>query len=225
VPFLKRNSIRVLLPAGCLSAIGLAAVCWLASRGLQDHQTTAPVSNTQGVHAPGIVVQSDMQAQVGTRFELLPATSNLDGAPRFSAENLPAWASLDPATGRIVGTPGIADIGQYESITLVVASGVHRAATQPFNITVVGAGSGVATLEWRVPSSKVDGSSLDDLAGYRISYGRDAELLDHNIFIDDPAQTSYEFAMLDSGTWYFAVTALNANGLEGPSTVPVRKTI
>ena len=123
-----------------------------------------------------------------------------------------------------MGTPA-ADIGQYESITLVVASGAQRAATQPFNITVVGTTSAVATLEWRAPYSKADGSSLDDLAGYRIAYGRDAEVLDHSIFIDDPAQTSYEFAMLDSGTWYFAVTAVNANGLEGPPTIPVRKTI
>ena len=67
--------------------------------------------------------------------------------------------------------------------------------------------------------------TLDDLAGYRISYGRDAEVLDHSIFINDPAQTSYEFSTLDSGVWYFAVIAVNASGLEGPPTVPVRKTI
>ena len=46
-----------------------------------------------------------MQARVGVEFEFLPAVTNMERAASFSAENLPAWASLDPATGRVVGTP------------------------------------------------------------------------------------------------------------------------
>ena len=88
-----------------------------------------------------------------------------------------------------------------------MADATHHAISSPFNITVVGPASGVATLEWEQPLSKVDGSPLDDLAGYRIVYGRNPEDLDHSVFIDDPAQTSYEFATLSSGVWYFAVIA------------------
>ena len=80
-------------------------------------------------------------------------------------------------------------------------------------------------MQWEQPPSKVDGSPLDDLAGYRIVYGRNADDLDHSVFIDDPAQTSYEFTTLEAGIWYFAVIAVNANGLEGPPTIAAMKSI
>jgi hypothetical protein len=217
---LKKNFVRV-----SLSVVAVALACWFASDRATDVQTTASPPPPVTAPTPAIAVESSMQARVGVEFEVLPAVTNMHRAASFSAENLPAWASLDPATGRVVGTPKTGDIGQYESIIIFAANGAQRVATEPFNITVVGSGGGVATLEWRVPLSKMDGSRLDDLAGYRISYGRDAEVLDHSIFIDDPAQTSYEFSTLDSGVWYFAVIAVNASGLEGPPTIPVRKTI
>ena len=217
--FPKYNFVRV-----SLSVLALALACWFASDGAAERQTTSPAPHADTSLVATIGVTADMQARVGVEFEFLPAVTNMKGAPAFSADNLPPWASLDPATGRIMGTPKAADVGQYESIT-IVADGAERVVSQPFSITVVGTGSGVAKLEWRVPLSKMDGSPLDDLAGYRISYGRDAEALDHSILVNDPTQTTYEFSTLDSGVWYFAVIAVNVNGLEGPPTIPVRKTI
>src|SRR5688572_22601553 len=161
-------------------------------------------------------------------YDLQPAASDPDGdALTFTAENLPPWASIDSQTGRITGKPGAADVGAYESIAIVAADAAHQVTTDPITITVVNdaAGNGVATLRWGQPVSKVDGSALDDLAGYRIAYGREADDLDHSIFIDDPQQTSYEFATLASGTWFFAIIAVNANGLEGPPTPPAQKSI
>ena len=32
---------------------------------------------------PAIVVETDMQARVGARFEFLPTTANLEGTPEF----------------------------------------------------------------------------------------------------------------------------------------------
>jgi hypothetical protein len=161
-------------------------------------------------------------------YNLQPAASDPDGdSLTFTAENLPPWASIDVQTGRITGTPAAADVGAYESIAIVAADSAHQVTTDPITITVVNdaAGNGVATLRWGQPVSKVDGSVLDDLAGYRIAYGREADDLDHSIFIGDPAQISYEFATLASGTWFFAVMAVNANGLEGPPTPAAQKSI
>jgi hypothetical protein len=73
--------------------------------------------------------------------------------------------------------------------------------------------------------SKVDGSVLDDLAGYRILYGHDPEDLDHSVYIANPDAHSFEFATLESGTWYFSIIAVNAEGLEGPATAPAMKII
>jgi hypothetical protein len=148
---------------------------------------------------------------------------------RFSATNLPTWASLDTTSGRISGTPGPNDAGLYESISITVADATHKVVTAPFSITVNPAapesGSGVASLQWETPPSKVDGEPLDDLAGYRILYGRSSSDLDHSVLITDPATTSYHFSTLTSGVWYFAVVAVSSNGLEGPPTTLATKSI
>lgn len=188
----------------------------------------APAPAPAGNNAPTISGAASANATVGAAYTFQPTASDADGDTlTFSAENLPPWASIDSKTGALSGTPAAGDVGEYESISIVVADASTRASIAPFSITVNGAAasSGVVSLDWGQPVSKVDGSVLDDLAGYRIAYGRNADDLDHSIFINDAAQTSYEFATLASGTWYFAIIAVNANGLEGPPTPPAAKTI
>jgi hypothetical protein len=190
----------------------------------------APASapGSAGNSAPTITASATSSALVGAAYSLAPTAADPDGdALTFTVENLPPWATFDGATGKISGTPSASDVGEYEAISIVVADAAHKTATSPFTIVVSaeGGGTGVATLAWGQPVSKVDGSPLDDLAGYRIAYGRTAEDLDHSIFINDPAQTSYEFATLASGTWFFAVIAVNASGLEGPPTPTAEKSI
>jgi hypothetical protein len=80
-------------------------------------------------------------------------------------------------------------------------------------------------VQWATPPSKVDGSPLDDLAGFRIAFGRTAEDLDDSVFIEDPVATSYQFDNLEDGIWYFTVIAVNASGLEGPPSIAVMKSI
>jgi hypothetical protein len=191
---------------------------------------TAPAGNNT---APTITIVPEDTARVGVTYELVPVATDPDGDTlRFSAASLPTWASMDPTTGRITGTPGESDQGIYESITITVADATHSIVTPPFSITVVadaapavGAGTGVAALRWETPPSKVDGSPLDDLAGYRILYGHDAEDLDNSVIITDPSVTSYQVTALGAGTWYFAVVAVNAGGLEGPPTTLASKSI
>ena len=189
----------------------------------QNPTTVPPTSN----QAPTISAPRDEYARVGETFVYQPSARDPDGdALSYSAENLPTWASMDPVDGRITGTPGPDDVGVYELITIRVADAGRSATTAPFSITVIEeAAAGVASLRWELPPSKVDGSPLDDLAGYRIVYGRSSEDLDRSVFIDDPATTTYEFTGLTSGIWYFAVIAINANGLEGPPTNITMKSI
>lgn len=189
----------------------------------------APVAPAT-VNAPPTITAAALEdAQVGTSFDYQPVAADPDGdALQFSAANLPAWASLDPTSGRISGTPGANDVGVYESITITVADATHQVATAPFSINVLQAleaGTGVASLQWATPVLKMNGSALDDLAGYRILYGRDSNDLDQSVIITDPTLTSYQFSTLPSGTWYFAVVAVNACGLEGPATPVATKSI
>ena len=192
-------------------------------KGSSETARSAPASLKKQLD---IAISKVAAARVGIAYKLLPDTSNPGHrALTFTAQNLPPWARLDASTGTISGTPRTTDIGEHSDIIITVADGAHRIASQPFSISVVGSGSGVATLQWRRPDSKVDGSPLDDLAGYRISYGRDPDDLDHSVFISDPDETSYEFSTLEEGMWYFAVIGVNANGVEGPPTVTAQKAI
>jgi hypothetical protein len=179
--------------------------------------------------APTISPSTLEDAQVGANFDYQPVAQDPENdALRFSAANLPPWASLDPTSGRISGVPGPGDVGVYESVTITVADATHEVASAPFAITVLqtaDAGIGVASLQWAAPVSKVNGSPLDDLAGYRVLYGRDRDDLDNSVLITDPTATSYQFSTLPSGTWYFAVVAVSACGLEGPATELASKSI
>jgi hypothetical protein len=222
--------------------VSLLPLCLCHACGVGSHDTadvTATVTaTTSGLAAPAvtrnaasiITVPSIVDAQVGAAFDYQPVAQDPDrDTLRFTAVNLPAWASLDPASGHITGTPGPNDAGLYESISVTVADATHKVVTAPFSITVNPAveevASGVASLQWELPPSKVSGEPLDDLAGYRILYGRSSSDLDHSVMIPDPAITSYQVSSLSPGVWYFAVVAVNSDGLEGPPTTLISKSI
>ena len=218
------DSVRAFLPAAVL------AFCHGCGGG--GNETPAGGSQagfttpSTGNQAPTISGDAGAYARVGHSYVFQPTFNDPDGDPlHFSAENLPPWASLDAASGRISGTPAAGDLGAYEDITITVADASHHSVAGPFSITVLSPPTGIATLHWEQPPAKVDGAPLDDLGGYRIVYGRNAEDLDQSVFINDPSQTSYEFTTLEEGIWYFAVIAVNTNGLEGPATTPAMKSI
>jgi hypothetical protein len=224
----KTNLVSALLPllplAFCQGCGGGSSSSDTAPQSSAQPPVSAPVTVNQ---APTISGQVVVTARVGEIYEWQPVAADAEGdSLSFTATNLPPWASIGPTDGRIVGTPGPDDVGIYESITITVADAAHQSVTQPFSITVMGdIGSGVASLQWEIPPSKVDGSPLDDLAGYRILYGRNSGDLDNSVLVDDPAMTSYEFSTLSSGTWYFAVVAVSSSGLEGPPTTTASKSI
>ena len=220
------NSVRAFLP---LAVLAFCHGCGGGGSGSGTQSaggTSPPETPLASNHAPTITADTNAYARVGATFEYLPTSHDSDGDRlTFTAENLPPWASIDSKSGKISGMPGPSDVGAYEEITILVADAGHRISTPPFSITVLGPATGLATLHWELPPAKVDGSPLDDLAGYRIVYGRRADDLDNSVFISDPSQTSFEFTTLTEGIWYFAVIAVNANGLEGPPTTPAMKSI
>lgn len=213
-----RDGVRAFLPAIAM------AVCHGCGGGSSE-MAAAVTPPRAGDQAPTISGQPAGQAKVGVAYSFQPNVVAAAGdALTFSVDNLPPWAHFDTASGRITGTPAASDVGEYEAITITVADAAHRTVSSPFTITVSGAVS-VATLHWARPQSKLDGSPLDDLAGYHIIYGRNPDNLDHSVFIDGADRTSFEFTTLSAGAWYFAVIGVRANGLEGPPTTPAEKSI
>jgi|SRR5690606_38497101 len=87
---------------------------------------------------------------------------------------------------------------------------------------------GYAILSWEAPVTREDGSCLDDLAAYRISYGlapgtydktetvsvEDMSAVDTGRSTDCGKIKSYSYVVEDLGTasWYFAVQAVDSAG-------------
>jgi len=81
-----------------------------------------------------------------------------------------------------------------------------------------------ATLIWNAPMKKIDGSELDDLAGYKIRYGASSGSYSGVITLTtdsvscarngDVTQCSYTVQGLTPGITYFVVTAYNKYGSE-----------
>ena len=128
-------------------------------------------------------------------------------------------------TGRLTGTPGAADVGNFTNIAITVSDGEASAALSNFDITVDAVAFGTATLSWNPPTENIDGSALTDLSGYRIYYGRSETQLNRTVVIDNPGLTRYVVENLAQANWHFAMTSVNAEGVESRRSPTVRKTI
>ena len=170
--------------------------------------------------------QPPFSVRVGELYTFQPSASDPDGdALTFTATNLPPWASLDEATGRLTGTPDAVDQGSHESIRISVSDGRASASLGPFSIAVTQTANGAVTLSWLPPTQNANGTALVDLAGYRIQYGRDARDMRQSISISNPSVNTYLVEQLSAGTWYFAVFAVRTSRIESFPSVVVSKTI
>jgi hypothetical protein len=154
---------------------------------------------------------------VGNPWSFTPTASDPDGDTlTFSITGQPSWASFDSKTGQLSGTPSTA--GSHGPITITASDGKSSTSLKAFTLRVDAPTLGTATVSWQPPTQRTDGSALTDLAGYRVYYGKSSGSLTHVININNVGQTSQHIENLDSGTWYFAVTAYCSKGLESPKS-------
>jgi hypothetical protein len=92
-------------------------------------------------------------------------------------------------------------------------SSTGSSSTSTAGGTTVGA-AGTATLTWAAPTENADGTAVTDLAGYTLYYGTNPSDLTESITVSGAASTTAEVKDLPAGTYYFAVSAYNAMGLE-----------
>ena len=160
----------------------------------------------------------------GRSFAFRPSASDRYGNTlRFSITGQPVWASFDPADGALAGTPGPSDVGSY-AVTIAVSDGSVQASLS-FALDVVQASARRTTLSWLAPQDRTDGSPLQNLAGFRVYYGTQPDALAEVIHVVNPGATSVVVENLTPGTWYFAMTAVDAQGLESARSSVVSKSI
>lgn len=220
------NAVRVLW---AVIVVGVLAACGGGGGGsgaAGPSMGNGQVGGGSGSSAPRIQGTPRPNVAVGHNYSFQPTVEGADsGGLAFSARNLPAWLTLDAATGRVTGIPTTADIGSYSGITIVVSRNGSESTLGPFAIAVVAEGSGAASLSWLPPTQNTDGSALNDLAGFVILYGYSPDDLPQSIRIDNPSVSTYVVDGLTSGQWYFAVQAVNASGARGVTSGLATKTI
>jgi hypothetical protein len=182
---------------------------------------TPPAANA----APTIGGSPATAATTGQAYSFTPAASDPEGAAlTFTITGKPSWATFSASTGKLSGT---AVAGTFANISISVSDGTNVVALPTFSITVAGASgsTGSATLSWTPPTSNDDGSTLSNLAGYRIYYGTDQNNLSQMVSLTNPGLSAYTIDGLTAGTYFFTVTAVDASGGESSFSNMASKTI
>jgi hypothetical protein len=105
-------------------------------------------------------------------YNFVPTASDADGDTlAFSIDNSRV-GHLQHVHRRAVGHADAADVGTYSNIAISVSDGHESTALSPFAIAVTAISNGHATLSWAAPTENTDGSTLSNLAGYRIATAR-----------------------------------------------------
>jgi hypothetical protein len=199
---------------------------------VSDGTATASLASfTIQVNAPANrppTISGTPAASVGITlaYAFQPSASDPDGdALTFRVDNKPAWAAFDTATGRLSGIPALADVGTASNIVITVSDGKSSVSLTAFSISVVQTSNGSAVVSWMPPTTNVDGTTLTDLTGFRIAYGNSSSNLDQSATVSNAGLTSYTVSNLTSGQWYFAVFAVNSDGIESGISNLASKTI
>ncbi|HWK74499.1 MAG TPA: putative Ig domain-containing protein [Povalibacter sp.] len=176
--------------------------------------------------APVISGRPAASVTVAQAYSFQPTASDANrDALGFSIRNKPTWATFSASTGRLSGTPGAADVGSYANIVISVSDGKNTVSLPAFGIAVNQVSFGSATLSWAPPTSNTDGSTLTNLAGYRIIYGTSASALTRSVQIANPSVSTYVVEGLEPATYYFAVRAYTTSGAESVNSNVASRTI
>jgi len=108
----------------------------------------------------------------------------------FSIQNAPSWATFNTSTGQVSGTPSATYVGAYSNIVISVSDGTASASLTAFSIAVNQISNGSATVNWTPPTTNSDGSTLTNLAGYRIHYGTASNSLTQSAQVTNVGLTS-----------------------------------
>jgi hypothetical protein len=137
------------LMTGIRGTLGmLLALTLMACNGFGGTKDTTPPPTqspnppppvTQGPNAPPQLFGTpSTRAMPGQRYTFQPHAFDADHDPlTFAVSGKPGWASFDPATGRLWGTPQETDRGSHEQIVISVNDGMHTQALPQFTLTVM----------------------------------------------------------------------------------------
>ncbi len=118
----------------CLSAFALSG-CGMSEN---DAPTGTPAATAVGTSVPAISLSGTPPTSVvaGNLYVFQPTASTTSGTATFSASGLPSWASFNPSTGEISGTPSSSNVGVTGEITISASDGSATTSLAPFKVDV-----------------------------------------------------------------------------------------
>ena len=214
--------------AGTYAHVMIIASDGVSSASLPSFDITVSGSSSGTNTAPTITGTPATTATVGTAYAFTPTAKDANGdALTFKVSGQPSWATFSTSTGKLSGTPSAA--GSTSAIIISVTDGKATTALPTFAINVSssspGTTTGAATLSWSPPTRNTDGSTLTNLAGYKINYGTSASSLTKSITVSNPGIASYVVENLTAGTWYFAIKAYTGTGTESALSSVATKSV
>jgi hypothetical protein len=81
------------------------------------------------------------------------------------------------------------------------------------------------TLGWVAPTENSNGTPITDLAGYKIHYGTASANYTKVVAVSNPSLSRYVLDSLESGTYFFAITAYNSKGIESTLSGEISATL
>jgi hypothetical protein len=164
--------------------------------------------------APTIAGSPASAINANNAYSFQPSAADADGDTlSFAIANKPSWATFNTATGKLSGTPDAGSVGTYANISISVSDGKATTSLPAFSVAVNQISMGAATLSWTAPTQNTDGTSLTNLAGYRIYFGTAANALNQSIQVSAGVST-YMVENLAPATYYFSVRAYTTDGVE-----------
>jgi len=101
--------------------------------------------------------------EAGTRYSFQPTASDPNGDTlRFKVQGSPGWAVFDSVTGKLSGTPTLANVGSYPNIVISVTDDKRRknwVALPAFSITVEASGNVPPEILGTPPTSAITGQT------------------------------------------------------------------
>lgn len=211
--------------AGTFSGIVITVSDGTATDSLGPFTITV---NSAPNRAPTISGTPATSVAAGSAYNFQPSGADADGDTlMYSIQNKPSWATFSTTTGKLSGTPSSG--GTHSGIVIAVSDGKGGSDSLPtFSINVSSAPpptNGSATVSWTPPTQNTDGSTISNLAGFRVQYGSSPSALTQTIQIANSGLATYVVTGLSSGTWYFAVRAYTSSGAESANSSVVSKAI
>jgi hypothetical protein len=147
------------------------------------------------------------------------ALAGCGGDDGTSATGSNAGTGSDPTS--VADTAPPANTGGSGSPT----GGTSTLTPPPVASPPAGSGSTSISLAWVPPTQNSDGTPITNLAGYKIHYGTSSSDYTETVALSNAGLTRYVVDNLKSGTYYFAITAYNAQGLESPLSGEITTTL